>query len=133
MCCRDYKSRSARCLIISEQKNAAQLLGQRSITNNKLTLIYINIDVLACFTFNKSEKTLEKFHPENLTGEMQSHPTELQMFKEDFSPTEDTLSQAEKLEKYSGEVDWGYLKPHFQAGQNHISKQELERILRSLH
>ena len=47
---------------------------------------------------------------------MQPHPTELQMFKEDFSPTEDTLSQTEKLEKYSGEVDWSYLKPHFEAG-----------------
>ena len=47
---------------------------------------------------------------------MQSHPTELQMFKEDFSPNEDSLSQTEKLEKYSGEVDWSYLKPHFKAG-----------------
>ncbi len=47
---------------------------------------------------------------------MQPHPTELQMFKEDFSSNEDTLSQTEKLEKYSGEVDWSYLKPHFEAG-----------------
>ena len=38
------------------------------------------------------------------------------MFKEDFSPAEDTLSQAEKLDKYSGEVDWSYLKPHFKDG-----------------
>jgi hypothetical protein len=53
---------------ISAKKNAAQLLGQRSITNNKLTLIYINIDVLACFTFNKSEKALEKIYPEKLRG-----------------------------------------------------------------
>jgi hypothetical protein len=38
------------------------------------------------------------------------------MFKEDFSPNEDSLSQTEKLEKYSGEVDWSYLKPHFKVG-----------------
>ena len=38
------------------------------------------------------------------------------MSKEDLSPADDTLSQAEKLQKYSGEVDWSYLKPHFKAG-----------------
>ena len=38
------------------------------------------------------------------------------MLNEKFSPAKDTLSQSEKLEKYSGEVDWGYLKPHFKAG-----------------
>ena len=38
------------------------------------------------------------------------------MLKKEFSPAEDTLSQAEKLEKYSGEVEWSYLKPHFLAG-----------------
>ena len=38
------------------------------------------------------------------------------MLNEKFSPARDTLSQTEKLEKYSGEVDWGYLKPHFKAG-----------------
>ena len=38
------------------------------------------------------------------------------MFNDDFSPAEDSQSQAEKLEKYSGEVDWGYLRPHFEAG-----------------
>ncbi|MDQ8193038.1 DUF2288 domain-containing protein [Coraliomargarita sp. SDUM461004] len=38
------------------------------------------------------------------------------MLNEDFSPAEDTLTQAEKLEKYSGEVDWSYLRPHFEAG-----------------
>ena len=38
------------------------------------------------------------------------------MFNEKFSPARDTLSQTEKLEKYSGEVDWSYLKPHFKAG-----------------
>lgn len=38
------------------------------------------------------------------------------MFNDDFSPAEDRQSQAEKLEKYSGNVDWSYLKPHFEAG-----------------
>ena len=38
------------------------------------------------------------------------------MFNEDFSPAKDSLSQDEKLEKYSGEVDWSYLRPHFHAG-----------------
>ena len=38
------------------------------------------------------------------------------MFNDDFSPAEDKLTQTEKLEKYSGEVDWNYLRPHFQAG-----------------
>jgi hypothetical protein len=38
------------------------------------------------------------------------------MFNDDLSPAEDRLTQAEKLEKYSGEVDWSYLRPHFQAG-----------------
>jgi len=38
------------------------------------------------------------------------------MINEDFSPAEDTLSASEKLDKYSGEVDWSYLRPHFEAG-----------------
>lgn len=38
------------------------------------------------------------------------------MFNDDFSPAEDKLTQTEKLEKYSGEVDWSYLRPHFEAG-----------------
>lgn len=38
------------------------------------------------------------------------------MLNDDFSPAEDSQSQAEKLEKYSGEVDWSYLRPHFEAG-----------------
>jgi hypothetical protein len=38
------------------------------------------------------------------------------MFNHDFSPAEDHLSESEKLEKYSGEVDWAYLRPHFEAG-----------------
>lgn len=38
------------------------------------------------------------------------------MNNEDFNPAEDSLTPAEKLEKYSGNVDWSYLRPHFQAG-----------------
>ena len=29
---------------------------------------------------------------------------------------EDSASTADKLAKYTGEVDWSYLRPHFQAG-----------------
>lgn len=47
---------------------------------------------------------------------MDPYLTESHMFNEDFSPAEDSLTEAEKLEKYSGEVDWSYLRPHFQAG-----------------
>jgi hypothetical protein len=38
------------------------------------------------------------------------------MFKDDFSPAEDLQSDLEKLEKYSGEVSWSYLQPHFESG-----------------
>jgi hypothetical protein len=38
------------------------------------------------------------------------------MLNDDFSPAEDRQTQAEKLEKYSGDVDWGYLRAHFEAG-----------------
>ena len=38
------------------------------------------------------------------------------MFNDDFSPAEDTMSDLEKLEKYSGTVDWTYLKSHYEAG-----------------
>ncbi len=38
------------------------------------------------------------------------------MFNSEFSPAEDNQSPEEKLEKYSGEVNWNYLKPHFEAG-----------------
>ena len=38
------------------------------------------------------------------------------MRTDDFSPAEDRSSNEEKLEKYSGEVDWSYLKPHYEAG-----------------
>lgn len=33
-----------------------------------------------------------------------------------WSPAEDNSNDEEKLEKYSGNVDWSYLKPHFEAG-----------------
>jgi hypothetical protein len=33
-----------------------------------------------------------------------------------FSPAEDRMTDEEKLEKYSGDVDWNYLKPHYAAG-----------------
>mgnify|MGYP003638141759 CR=1 FL=1 len=29
---------------------------------------------------------------------------------------EDNMSDRDKLEKYSGEVDWSYLKPHYKSG-----------------
>lgn len=38
------------------------------------------------------------------------------MLNEDFSSAEDPLTATEKLEKYSGPVDWCYLRPHFEAG-----------------
>jgi hypothetical protein len=36
--------------------------------------------------------------------------------RQDFNPAEDTQSDLEKLEKYSGDVDWSYLKPHYDDG-----------------
>ncbi len=38
------------------------------------------------------------------------------MFNDDFSPAEDRQSDSEKLEKYSGDVDWSYLRPHYESG-----------------
>lgn len=38
------------------------------------------------------------------------------MLNSDFSPAKDNQSDLEKLEKYSGDVDWSYLKPHYEAG-----------------
>lgn len=38
------------------------------------------------------------------------------MFNDEFAPAEDHSTNAEKLDKYSGDVDWSYLKPHFEAG-----------------
>ena len=37
------------------------------------------------------------------------------MLNDQYSPAEDNSSDDEKLEKYSGNVDWSYLKPHFEA------------------
>ena len=34
----------------------------------------------------------------------------------DLSPAEDTLSSLDKLKKYSGNVSWAYLAPHYKAG-----------------
>lgn len=42
------------------------------------------------------------------------------MFNDDFSPAEDHSSEEEKLDKYSGDVDWNYLKPHFEAGPTDV-------------
>mgnify|MGYP001573588148 FL=1 len=38
------------------------------------------------------------------------------MLNDEFSPAEDQSSDAEKLEKYTGDVDWSYLRPHYEAG-----------------
>jgi hypothetical protein len=37
------------------------------------------------------------------------------MLNDQLSPAEDNSSDEEKLEKYSGNVDWSYLKPHYEA------------------
>jgi hypothetical protein len=38
------------------------------------------------------------------------------MRNDEFSPAKDSQTQAEKLEKYSGDVQWSYLRPHFETG-----------------
>lgn len=38
------------------------------------------------------------------------------MLNDQFSPAEDHSSDEEKLEKYTGNVDWSYLKPHYETG-----------------
>ncbi len=38
------------------------------------------------------------------------------MESSDFSPAEDKQSDLEKLEKYSGDVTWEYLRPHYESG-----------------
>ena len=38
------------------------------------------------------------------------------MPNDELSPAEDNSSDEEKLDKYTGNVDWSYLKPHFEAG-----------------
>ncbi|HAV12316.1 MAG TPA: DUF2288 domain-containing protein [Opitutae bacterium] len=40
---------------------------------------------------------------------------DVQAQHQDFSPAEDHSSDLDKLEKYSGDVDWTYLKPHYEA------------------
>jgi len=37
------------------------------------------------------------------------------MLNDELSPAEDHSSDEEKLEKYSGNVDWSYLKPHYES------------------
>lgn len=53
--------------------------------------------------------SLGKFDVERSTFDVQAK-------RRDFSPAEDNQSDLEKLEKYSGDVDWSYLKPHYEAG-----------------
>ena len=38
------------------------------------------------------------------------------MLNDDLSPALDLQSDLEKLEKYSGNVNWSYLQPHFESG-----------------
>lgn len=41
---------------------------------------------------------------------------DVQAKHQDLSPAEDNQSDLEKLEKYSGDIEWSYLKPHYEAG-----------------
>lgn len=38
------------------------------------------------------------------------------MDADEFNPSEDNQTDAEKIDKYTGDVDWNYLEPHFEAG-----------------
>lgn len=38
------------------------------------------------------------------------------MLRKDYNPANDQQTPAEKLEKYTGDVDWSYLRPHFETG-----------------
>ena len=38
------------------------------------------------------------------------------MKKEPWNPAEDTASAAEKIDKFTGEVDCSYIKPHYKTG-----------------
>ncbi|MGB0371350.1 MAG: DUF2288 family protein [Opitutales bacterium] len=38
------------------------------------------------------------------------------MEEEKWNPAEDTLSAEEKIDKFTGEVDCSYIKPHYTAG-----------------
>ena len=35
------------------------------------------------------------------------------MKRQDYNPGADDSSDKEKIEKYSGEIDWAYLEPHY--------------------
>lgn len=37
------------------------------------------------------------------------------MLNDEFSPAEDRQTDSEKLDKYTGNVDWSYLRPHYEA------------------
>ena len=37
------------------------------------------------------------------------------MQNDDLSPAEDRSTEAEKLDKYTGDVDWSYLRPHYES------------------
>jgi hypothetical protein len=37
------------------------------------------------------------------------------MQDDELSPAEDMQTDAEKLQKYTGNVDWSYLRPHYEA------------------
>ena len=51
---------------------------------------------------------------------------DIQTQRRDFSPAEDHSSDVEKLEKYSGDVEWNYLQPHYEAGAMIYVDSELE-------
>ena len=38
------------------------------------------------------------------------------MHYDQFNPAEDHSSDEEKLKKYTGTVDWSYLRPHYESG-----------------
>ena len=49
-------------------------------------------------------------------GKFDVEPSDLDLQAERLNPAEDSQSDLEKLEKYSGDVEWSYLKPHYGAG-----------------
>ncbi|MEM6910371.1 MAG: DUF2288 family protein [Verrucomicrobiota bacterium] len=48
---------------------------------------------------------------------------------------EDVLSPEEKIEKYTGEIDWKYLRPHYESGVLHWVDPELDlaTVARAFH
>ncbi len=52
--------------------------------------------------------------PSNSKLKVESSKFDVQAQRKDFSPAEDNSSDLEKLEKYSGDVEWSYLKPHYE-------------------